>query len=149
MKHGIMNAREKELFMYVAEDATYADGNQAVFKASDFVGAMATASTTTIFRFWPQNQTSLNTQDVDAPIVYDTFELTHTADAGIEVLKTVASAMANPHGGFVVIQDDLGTAYSSDGSSLGAAMTDLNYAAIASTGTAVSVSAATITTVDA
>lgn len=141
MKHGIMNAREKELYMYVAEDATYATGNQAVFKASDFVGAVATASTTTIFRFWPQDQTRLNTQDVDAPMAYDTFELTHTEDAHIEVLKTVASAMANPHGGFVVIQDDLGTAYSSDGTGTGSSTTDLRYPAIASTGTAVTVSA--------
>ena len=141
MKHGIMNAREKELYMYVAEDATYATGNQAVFKASDFVGAVATASTTTIFRFWPQDQTRLNTQDVDAPMAYDTFELTHTEDAHIEVMKAVASAMSNPHGGFVVIQDDLGTAYSSDGTGTGSSTTDLRYPAIASTGTAVTVSA--------
>ena len=101
---------------------------------------ISSASTTTIFRFWPQDQTRLNTQDVDAPMAYDTFELTHTADANIEVMKTVASAMANPHGGFVVIQDDLGTAYSSDGTGTGSSTTDLRYPAIASTGTAVTVS---------
>ena len=31
-----MNAQEKELFLYVAEDATYETGDQAIFKASDF-----------------------------------------------------------------------------------------------------------------
>jgi len=144
-----MNAQEKELFLYVAEDATYATGDQAIFKASDFVGASVVDSTNTIFRFYPQDKTRMNIQDVDAPPTLDKFTLTHTEDAHIEVLKTVASAMSNPHGGFIVIQDDLGTAYSSDGTSIGAAMTDLRYPAIASTGTAVSVSAVTITTVDA
>ena len=75
----------------------------------------------------------------------DAFELTHTADANIEVMKTVASAMANAHGGFVTIQDDLGTAFSSDGATLGVAMTDLRYPSIASTGTAVTVSAVALT----
>ena len=117
-----------------------------IFKASDFVGATCVDSTNTIFRFYPQDAHGLLT---GADPAFDTFTLTHTEDAHIEVMKAVASAMSNPHGGFVVIQDDLGTAYSSDGSSSGAAMTDLNYAAIASTGTAVAVSAATITTVDA
>ena len=80
---------------------------------------------------------------------YDTFTLTHTANAHVEIMKTVAGAMANPHGGFVAIQDDLGTAFSSDGSSYGTAMTDLEYPPIASTGTAVAVTAVAITTVDA
>jgi hypothetical protein len=86
-------AQEKELFMYLAEDATYATGNH------------------------------------------------------IEVMKGVASAMSNPHGGFVVIQDDLGTTASSDGSSSGGVATDIRYAPIASTGTAVSCSAVTIATI--
>ena len=139
-------AQEKELFMYVAEDATYATGNQAVFKASDFVGATTPSSTTTVFRFYPQDRSKLG---IGGDPAFDSFTLTHTEDAHIEVMKAVAGAMSNPHGGVVVIQDDLGTAFSSDGSSLGAAMTDLNYAPIASTGTAVSVSAVAITTVDA
>jgi len=144
-----MNAQEKELLMYVAEDATYATGNQAIFKASDFVGATVVngVENQTIFRFYPQDKGVMG--NIGADPAYDTFTLTHTDNAHIEVMKTVASAMANPHGGFVVIQDDLGTAYSTDGSSLGAAMTDLNYPPIASTGTAVSVSAVSITTVDA
>ena len=142
-----MNAQEKELFMYVAEDATYATGNQAIFKASDFVMATTPSSTTTIFRFYPQDKGIMG--NIGADPAYDTFTLTHTEDAHIEVLKTVASAMSNAHGGFVVIQDDLGTAYSSDGSALTTAMTDLHYPSIASTGTAVSVSAVAITTVDA
>ena len=142
-----MNAQEKELFMYVAEDATYETGDQAIFKASDFVGATCVDSTNTIFRFYPQDKGIMGNLGADP--AYDTFTLTHTEDAHIEVMKAVASAMSNPHGGFVVIQDDLGTAYSSDGSSLGAAMTDLNYEAIASTGTAVSCTAVTITSVDA
>ena len=142
-----MNAQEKELMMYVAEDATYATGNQAIFKASDFVGSTCVDSTNTIFRFYPQDRGIMG--NIGADPAYDTFTLTHTDNAHIEVMKTVASAMANPHGGFVVIQDDLGTAYSTDGSSLSAAMTDLNYPPIASTGTAVSVSAVSITTVDA
>ena len=140
----VMNAQEKEVYMYVAEDATYATGNQAIFKASDFLGVATPSSTTTTFRFRPQDVTNvLGTGAVDL------FTLTHTEDAHVEVLKTVASAMSNPHGGFVVVQDDLGTAFSSDGATLGAAMTDLRFPAIASTGTAVSCSAVAITTVDA
>ena len=139
-------AQEKELFMYVAEDATYATGNQAIFKASDFVGSTTPSSTTTVFRFYPQDKSKLG---IGGDPAFDTFTLTHTEDAHIEVMKAVAGAMSNPHGGFVVIQDDLGTAFSSDGSSLAGAMTDLNYGPIASTGTAVSCSAVAITTVDA
>ena len=120
-----MNAQEKELLMYVAEDATYATGNQAIFKASDFVGATVVngVENQTIFRFYPQDKGIMG--NIGADPAYDTFTLTHTDNAHIEVMKTVASAMANPHGGFVVIQDDLGTAYSTDGSSLSAAMTVL------------------------
>lgn len=139
-------AQEKELFMYVAEDATYATGNQAIFKASDFVGATTPSSTTTVFRFYPQDKSKLG---IGGDPAFDSFTLTHTEDAHIEVMKAVAGAMSNPHGGVVVIQDDLGTAFSSDGSSLGAAFTDLRYGSIASTGTAVSCSAVAITTVDA
>ena len=139
-----MTAREKETYLYVAEDATYATGNQAIFKASDFLGVATPSSVTTTFRFRPQDVSHvLGTGAVDL------FTLTHTEDAHIEVLKTVAGAMSNPHGGFVVVQDDLGTAFSSDGATLGAAMTDLNFPPIASTGTAVSCSAVAITTVDA
>ena len=140
------NAQEKELYMYVAEDATYATGNQAVFKASDFMGAVTTGSTSTEFRFYPQDKSRLG---IGGDPTHDQFVLTHTADATIEVMKTIADAMSNPHGGFIVIQDDLGTAFSSDGSSLAAPMTDLRYPAIASTGTAVSVSAVTVVGVDA
>ena len=140
----VMNAQEKEVYLYVAEDATYATGNQAIFKASDFLGVATPSSVTTTFRFRPQDVSHvLGTGAVDL------FTLTHTEDAHIEVLKTVAGAMSNPHGGFVVVQDDLGSAYSSDGTTMGVAMTDLEYPAIASTGTAVSVSAVAITTVDA
>ena len=142
----LINAQEKEVYMYVAEDATYATGNQAIFKASDFIDASASADGTTVFRFTPQDKSSTVETDGMAP---DSFTLAHTANAHVEIMKTVGEAMANPHGGFVVIQDDLGTAYSSDGSSYGAAMTDLRYPAIASTGTAVAVTAVTITTVDA
>ena len=140
----VMNAQEKEVYLYVAEDATYATGNQAIFKASDFLGVATPSSVTTTFRFRPQDVSHvLGTGAVDL------FTLKHTEDAHIEVLKTVAGAMSNPHGGFVVVQDDLGTAFSSDGATLGAAMTDLNFPPIASTGTAVSCSAVAITTVDA
>ena len=140
----VMNAQEKEVYLYVAEDATYATGNQAIFKASDFLGVATPSSVTTTFRFRPQDVTNvLGTGAVDL------FTLTHTEDAHIEVLKTVAGAMSNPHGGFVVVQDDLGSSYSSDGTTLGIAMTDLRFPAIASTGTAVSCSAVAITTVDA
>ena len=137
-------AQEKELFMYLAEDATYATGNQAIFKASDFVGATTPSSTTTIFRFYPQNVSKLG---IGGDPTFDTFTLTHTEDAHIEVMKGVAGAMSNPHGGFVVIQDDLGTTASSDGSSSGGVATDIRYAPIASTGTAVSCSAVTIATI--
>ena len=141
-----MNAQEKELFMYVAEDATYETGDQAIFKASDFVGATCVDSTNTIFRFYPQDMGIMGNLGADP--AYDTFTLTHTEDAHIEVMKGVASAMSNPHGGFVVIQDDLGTAFG-DGSTTGEARTDLKYPPIASTGTAVAVTAVAITTVDA
>ena len=141
-----MTAQEKELMMYVAEDATYATGNQAIFKASDFVGATTPSSTTAIFRFYPQDISRLG---IGGDPAFDTFTLTHTEDAHIEVMKGVASAMSNPHGGFVVIQDDLGSSYSSDGTTMGGALADIGYSAIASTGTAVSCSAVTITTVDA
>ena len=140
----VMNAQEKEVYLYVAEDATYATGNQAIFKASDFLGVATPSSTSTTFRFRPQDVTNvLGTGAVDL------FTLTHTEDGHIEVLKTVASAMSNPHGGFVVVQDDLGTSASSDGSSAGGVATDLNFPNIASTGTAVTCSAVAITTVDA
>ena len=132
------------MYLYVAEDATYATGNQAIFKASDFLGVATPSSTTTTFRFRPQDVSHvLGTGAVDL------FTLTHTEDAHIEVLKTVAEAMSNPHGGFVVVQDDLGTTATSDGSSSGDVATDLNFPPIASTGTAVSCSAVAITTVDA
>jgi len=140
----VSNAQEKEVYLYVAEDATYATGNQAIFKASDFLGVATPSSTSTTFRFRPQDVSHvLGTGAVDL------FTLTHTEDGHIEVLKAVASAMSNPHGGFVVVQDDLGTAYTTDGTSFGAAMTDLNFPPIASTGTAVSCTAVAITTVDA
>ena len=140
----VINAQEKEVYMYVAEDATYATGNQAIFKASDFLGVATPSSVSTTFRFRPQDVSHvLGTGAVDL------FTLTHTEDAHVEVLKTVGAAMANPHGGFVVVQDDLGTTASSDGSSAGGVATDLNYPPIASTGTAVSCSAVAITTVDA
>ena len=140
----VMNAQEKEVYLYVAEDATYATGNQAIFKASDFLGVATPSSTSTTFRFRPQDVTNvLGTGAVDL------FTLTHTEAGHIEVLKTIASAMSNPHGGFVVVQDDLGTSASSDGSSAGGVATDLNFPNIASTGTAVTCSAVAITTVDA
>ena len=137
-------AQEKELFMYVAEDATYASGNQAIFKASDFVGATTPSNVTTVFRFYAQDKSKLG---IGGDPAFDSFTLTHTEDAHIEVMKAVASAMSNPHGGFVVIQDDLGTAFSADGSGTGAPMSDINYAAIASTGTAVSCTAVSVTTI--
>ena len=140
----VINAQEKEVYLYVAEDATYATGNQAIFKASDFLGVATPSSVSTTFRFRPQDVSHvLGTGAVDL------FTLTHTEDEHVEVLKTVGAAMANPHGGFVVVQDDLGTTASSDGSSAGGVATDLNYPPIASTGTAVSCSAVAITTVDA
>ena len=145
----VINAQEKDVWMYVAEDATYATGNQAIFKASDFIGAGPTHAARTRFYFRPQDKTHLSGQDFAADMAPDYFELEHTVDACIEVLKTVGAAMANPHGGFVVIQDYLGTAYTTDGSSLGNAMTDLDFPPIASTGTAVSVSGVSISTVDA
>lgn len=138
-----MNAQEKEVYMYVAEDATYATGNQAIFKASDFIGATSAGATSTIFRFYSQDNSRLG---IGGDPTVARFELTHTTDAQIEIMKAVATAMANPHGGFIVIQDDLGTAFSSDGSTLGTAITQLNVAPIASTGTAVSISAVSITT---
>ena len=142
----VISAQEKEVYLYVAEDATYATGNQAIFKASDFLGATVVngAENQTIFRFRPQDVSHvLGTGAVDS------FTLTHTNNAHLEVMKTVAGAMSNPHGGFVVVQDDLGSSYSSDGTTTGIAMTDLNFPPIASTGTAVSCSAVAITTVDA
>ena len=142
----LISAQEKEVYLYVAEDATYATGNQAIFKASDFIDASASGDATTLFRFTPQDKSSTVETDGMAP---DLFTLTHTANAHVEIMKTVGAAMANPHGGFVVIQDDLGTAYSATGATMAAAMTDLRYPPIASTGTAVAVTGVAITTVDA
>ena len=138
-------AQEKEVYLYFAEDATYATGNQAIFKASDFYNATANGAGVTLLRFWPQDVTRGNV--VSADPTWDTVTLNHTANAQIEVMTTIGQAMSNPHGGFVVVQDDLGTAYSSDGSSMGAVMSDLRYPAIASTGTAISVSSCTIATI--
>ena len=137
------HAQEKELFLYVAEDATYATGNQAVFKASDFLGVSLISNVATRFKFKPQDSILGTGSNVNP----DSFQLTHTEDAHLEVMKGVASLMTNPHGGFVVVQDDLGTSASTDGSSLGYAVTDIKYEPIASTGTAVSVSAVTVSTV--
>ena len=142
MRHN-RHAQEKELFLYAAEDATYATGNQAVFKASDFLGVTIVDANNIRFKFKPQDSI-LGTGSNVAP---DSFQLTFTTDAHIEVLKGVASLMTNPHGGFAVVQDDLGTAFSTDGSSLGVAMTDIKYDNIASTGTAVAVTACTVATV--
>ena len=142
-----MVAQEKEVFMYVAEDATYASGNQAIFRASDFVGATAVdgAENQTIFRFWPQDKTKM-AQSAGDP-TYDTFTLTHTNNAHVEVMKGVAGIMTNPHGGFFVIQDDLGTTQSADGSTNVHPHTDVIFPNIASTGTAVSVSAVVVATI--
>ena len=51
----VINAQEKEVYLYVAEDATYATGNQAIFKASDFLGVTLASSTQTTFHFRPQD----------------------------------------------------------------------------------------------
>tara|TARA_R110002012_G_C11272010_1_gene569545 strand:+ start:63 stop:479 length:417 start_codon:yes stop_codon:yes gene_type:complete len=127
---------KKENFLYVAESATYATGDQAAFKASDFIGCETPSATQTRFYFWPIDKAAYGAENVTA----DSFTLTHTADAHIEILKGVAAAMKNPHGGFVVIQDDEGTSYSTDGSSLGSVgFSDIRYEPIASTGTAVTV----------
>ena len=143
----VLSAQEKEVYLYFAEDATYATGNQAIFKASDFYNATTALDGNTILRFWPQDQSRGNIASTDP--AWDTVTLVHTANAQIEVMTTIGQAMANPHGGFVVVQDDLGTAYSTDGTTMGAAMSDLRYPAIASTGTAVAVTSATIVGVDA
>ena len=138
-----MNAQEKELFLYVAEDATYETGDQAIFKASDFVGATAVTGVEnkTIFRFYPQDLTRVNILDIDAPPALDSFTLTHTDNAHIEVMKAVADAMTNPHGGVVVVADPSNT--------YGKGTSELELSPIASTGTAVTISAVAITTVDA
>jgi|TARA_R100000479_G_scaffold113911_1_gene57663 hypothetical protein len=141
----VLHASEKEVYLYFAEDATYASGNQAIFKASDFYNATTALDGNTILRFHPQDKARNNVGSAD--YTFDTVTLTHTANAQIEVMTAIGQAMSNPHGGFVVIQDDLGTAFSSDGSSLGAAFSDINYAPIASTGTAVEVTACTIATI--
>ena len=141
----VLSAQEKEVYLYFAEDATYATGNQAIFKASDFYNATTSLDGNTILRFWPQDKARGNVASGDP--TWDTVTLTHTANAQREVMTTIGQAMANPHGGFVVIQDDLGTAYSTDGTTMGAAMSDLRYPAIASTGTAISVTACVIATI--
>jgi len=137
---------KKETYLYVAEDATYATGNQAAFRASEYIGASTDSSTTTSFYFWPWDKSTYGGVNVTP----DSFTLTHTEDGHIEILKGVANAM-QAGGGFVVVQDDLGTSYTSDGSSLGTFAADIKYTAIASTGTPVVVNSTgvSITTVDA
>tara|TARA_R100001082_G_scaffold26725_1_gene13325 strand:- start:1215 stop:1616 length:402 start_codon:yes stop_codon:yes gene_type:complete len=133
-----MNAQEKELFMYVAEDATYATGNQAIFKASDFMGATAVngVENKTILRFYPQDASRLGIGGDPTP---DTVTITHTNNAHVEVMKAVADAMSNPHGGIMVLADPSNT--------YGKGTTELNIDPIASTGTAVSISAVVVATV--
>jgi len=133
---------KKETFLYVAESATYATGDQAVFQASNFIGAETPSATSTRFHFTPTAGASVNAAGLGAT---DSFTVTHTLDGHIEILKGVARAMATP-GGFVVVQDDEGTAFSADGSSLGSTgFSDISYDAIASTGTAVKVSGTGVT----
>jgi|TARA_R100000479_G_scaffold171976_1_gene116063 hypothetical protein len=125
----------KETFLYVAESATYATGDQAAFRASHFLGCETPSNTSTRFLFSPVDKFAFGAVNVTP----DSFTLTHTEDAHIEVLKAVASAMKKP-GGFVVIQDDEGTAFSTDGSAIAnVGFSDIDYAPIASTGTAVTV----------
>jgi len=125
----------KETFLYVAESATYATGDQAAFRASHFIGCEVPSTTSTRFYFSPVDKFQFGATSTTP----DSFTLTHTLDGHIEVLKAVAAAMKKP-GGFVVIQDDEGTAFSADGSSLGSiGFSDIKYAPIASTGTAVTV----------
>jgi len=135
--------REKETFLYVAESATYATGNQAMFRASDFVGATAVngVENKTTFRFHKQDGTIMNTNTELGNGGYDFFTLTHTDNAHVEVMKAVADALSNTRGGIIVVCDPANTM------SLG--ITQLNLPNIASTGTSVSVSAVSITTVDA
>lgn len=114
--------QNKEVYLYVDEDGTFAKGAQRCFKASEFIGAAATAETKTIFKF-----KEIDTWDsADAT---DSFELTHTSDANVEVMQTVLAAMSNPHGGFVTVHDF----------STGEA---LKFPSIKSTGTAVTLTAA-------
>ena len=61
----------------------------------------------------------------------DSFTLVHTANAHVEVMQTIGGIMSNPHGGFVVIHD-FGTGDSID------------FPPIASTGTAVTLTAAPV-----
>ena len=76
----VMNAQEKEVYLYVAEDATYAVGSQRCFKASDFIGAAATGENATMFRF--KELDTWNSTDA-----FDSFTLTHTSDANVEVIQ--------------------------------------------------------------
>ena len=135
--------REKETFLYVAETSTYATGNQAMFRASDFVGATISngVDNKTVFRFYPQDRTRMLTGAQLANNSYDGFTLTHTDNAHIEVMKAVADALSNEKGGVIVVCDP--------GNTMGRGITQLNLPNIASTGTPVSVSAVSVTTVDA
>tara|TARA_R110002020_G_scaffold34143_1_gene104214 strand:+ start:2750 stop:3127 length:378 start_codon:yes stop_codon:yes gene_type:complete len=117
-----MIGQDKEVFLYVAEDATYAVGSQRCFKASDFIGAAATAETKTIFKF--KELDTWNSTDA-----FDSFELTHTSDAQVEVIQTILALMSNPHGGYVVVHD-FGTGEA------------VSFPPIKSTGTAVTLTAA-------
>jgi len=130
--------REKETFLYVAESATYDSGDQAMFRASDFTGATAVNNFKTVFRFYPQDKTRLG---IGGDPVMDSFTLTHTDGAHVEVMKAVADALSNERGGIIVACDPDNT--------MGRGITQLNLQNIASTGTTVSVTAVVITTVDA
>jgi len=93
-----MVGQNKEVYLYVAEDATYAVGSQRCFKASDFIGCAASGTGATIFKF-----KELDTWDSND--AFDSFTLNHTADAQVEVIQTVLGLMSNPHGGYVVVHD--------------------------------------------
>ena len=134
-----INAQEKETFLFLAEDAAYAEGAQTIFKASDFLMAVPVNSTRTIFRFRPQDKTALGIGGDPAP---DTFTLIHTEDAHIEVMKKVGEAMDNSKGGMVVVHDDGGITLSSDGSQLFGSSPDfseIKWGKIESTGTVIEV----------
>tara|TARA_R100001369_G_scaffold75230_1_gene104113 strand:- start:264 stop:656 length:393 start_codon:yes stop_codon:yes gene_type:complete len=120
------NAQENELFLYVAEDATYAAGSQRAFRASDFIGAHAVngVETKTIFHF-KELDTHASTDTTDS------FTLVHTANAHVEVMQTIGGIMSNPRGGFVTIHD-FGTGEA------------IKFPPIKSTGTAVTLTGAPV-----
>ena len=85
----------KEVLLYVSEAAVAGTGTGAVYKASDFLGAEATAATKTKFFFRRELGTNSS----------GNVELTHTTDGHLQIMEAMANLMSSA-GGFKIVADE-------------------------------------------